>query len=247
MAEPEAIYTCPMHPEVRQQGPGACPFCGMALEPAIVTLDEGPNLELIDMTRRFWIAAALGLPVMVVRDGGDDRSGRGSRARSMCALADWIQLALATPVVLWAGWPFFTRAWDSIVNRSPNMFTLIGVGVGAAYGYSVAATVAPGLFPDGFRMHGRVEPYFDTAVVITALVLLGQVLEIRAREPHVGGAQGTARARAEDRAQGARADGERRCRSPTSTSAISCACVPANACRWTASSSRDARPWTSRW
>ena len=180
MAELDAIYTCPMHPDVRQQGPGACPFCGMALEPAMVTLDEGPNVELIDMTRRFWIAAALGLPVMAFAMAEMIAPDRIHAAIDL-RLADWIQLALATPVVLWTGWPFFTRAWDSLVNRSPNMFTLIGVGVGAAYGYSVAATVAPGMFPDGFRMHGRVEPYFDTAVVITALVLLGQVLEIRAR------------------------------------------------------------------
>src|SRR5687768_11655672 len=182
MAELDAIYTCPMHPEVRQKGPGACPFCGMALEPAMVTLDEGPNLELIDMTRRFWIAAALGLPVMAFAMAEMMAPTFAAAPLRWAGRAvDWIQLALATPVVLWAGWPFFTRAWDSIVNRSPNMFTLIGLGVGAAYAYSVAATVTPGVFPDGFRMHGRVEPYFDTAVVITALVLLGQVLEIRAR------------------------------------------------------------------
>jgi P-type Cu+ transporter len=180
MAELDAIYTCPMHPEVRQQGPGACPFCGMALEPAMVTLDEGPNVELIDMTRRFKVAAALGLPVMVFAMA-EMLVPSAVHGAVDVRLADWIQLALATPVVLWAGWPFFTRAWDSIVNRSPNMFTLIGVGVGAAYAYSVASTVFPGLFPEGFQMHGRVEPYFDTAVVVTALVLLGQVLEIRAR------------------------------------------------------------------
>ena len=180
MAELDAIYTCPMHPEVRQKGPGACPFCGMALEPAMVTLDDGPNVELIDMTRRFWIAAALGLPVMAFAMAEMIAPDRIHAAVDL-RVADWIQLALATPVVLWTGWPFFTRAWDSLVNRSPNMFTLIGIGVGAAYAYSVAATVAPGIFPDGFKMHGRVEPYFDTAVVITALVLLGQVLEIRAR------------------------------------------------------------------
>jgi Cu+-exporting ATPase len=176
----DAVYTCPMHPEVRQKGPGACPICGMALEPAMVTLDEGPNVELIDMTRRFKVAAALGLPVMVFAMAemfAPDAVHRAVDPR----IADWIQLVLATPVVLWAGWPFFTRAWDSLLNRSPNMFTLIGTGVGAAYAYSVVATVAPDLFPEGFRMHGRVEPYFDTAVVVTALVLLGQVLEIRAR------------------------------------------------------------------
>jgi Cu+-exporting ATPase len=180
MGDPEAIYTCPMHPDVRQKGPGACPFCGMALEPAMVTLDEGPNPELIDMTRRFWIAAGLGLPIMLVAMSGMIAPG-ALHARIDLQVVNWLQLALATPVVLWAGWPFFTRAWDSLVNRSPNMFTLIGVGVGAAYLYSVAATAAPQLFPAGFRMHGVVEPYFDTAVVVTALVLLGQVLEIRAR------------------------------------------------------------------
>ena len=180
MAELDAIYTCPMHPEVRQQGPGACPFCGMALEPAMVTLDEGPNVELIDMTRRFTLAAVLGVPVMVFAMAEMLFPAAVHRTIDP-RLADWIQLLLATPVVLWAGWPFFARAWDSLLNRSPNMFTLIGTGVGAAYAYSVAATAAPALFPEGFRMHGRVEPYFDTAVVVTALVLLGQVLEIRAR------------------------------------------------------------------
>lgn len=188
MGDPEAIYTCPMHPEVRQKGPGACPICGMALEPAVVTLDQGPNPELVDMTRRFWIAAALGFPVMAFAMT-EMLAGDAIHRAIDLRLADWIQLALASPVVLWAGWPFFTRAWDSLVNRSPNMFTLIGIGVGAAYLYSAVATIVPGVFPEGFRMHpstapgagGRVEPYFDTAVVITALVLLGQVLEIRAR------------------------------------------------------------------
>ena len=132
------------------------------------------------MTRRFWIAAALGFPIMAFAMAEMMAGDAVHRAIDL-RLANWIQLALATPVVLWAGWPFFTRAWDSLVNRSPNMFTLIGIGVGAAYVYSVAATIVPGVFPEGFRMHGRVEPYFDTAAVITALVLLGQVLEIRAR------------------------------------------------------------------
>ncbi|HYT73617.1 MAG TPA: HAD-IC family P-type ATPase, partial [Vicinamibacterales bacterium] len=176
----DAIYTCPMHPEVRQRGPGACPFCGMALEPAMVTLEEAPNTELIDMTRRFWIAAALALPVMAFAMVEMIAPGAAHRAIPPQAV-NWIQLLLATPVVLWAGAPFFVRAWDSLVHRSPNMFTLIGMGIGAAYVYSVAATAAPGIFPAGFRMRGRVEPYFDTAVVITVLVLLGQVLEIRAR------------------------------------------------------------------
>ena len=179
-ADLEAIYTCPMHPEVRQKGPGACPFCGMALEPAAVTLDEGPNPELVDMTRRLWLSIAFGFPVMAYAMARMIAPHAIDAAVPPHAVG-WIQLALATPVVLWAGSPFFVRAWQSLLMRSPNMFTLIGTGVGAAYGYSVVAVVAPGVFPAGFRMNGAVEPYFDTAVVITALVLVGQVLEIRAR------------------------------------------------------------------
>ena len=179
-AIPGAIYTCPMHPQIRQQGPGSCPLCGMALEPEMVSLEEGPNVELIDMTRRFWISAALSLPVFAFAMADMIVSGASHRLFAPAAV-NWIQLALATPVVFWAGWPFFERAWASLLNRSPNMFTLIALGVGAAYLYSAAATIVPGIFPAGFAMHGRVEPYFDTAVVITTLVLLGQVLEIRAR------------------------------------------------------------------
>jgi Cu+-exporting ATPase len=152
-------------------------MCGMALEPAMVTLDEGPNPELVDMSRRLRTAIALGLPVMAYAMW---TMVAGSHAASS-ALANWLQLVVATPVVCYAGAPFFVRAWQSITNRSPNMFTLIGIGVGAAFAYSVVATVAPQVFPAGFRMDGVVEPYFDTAVVITALVLLGQVLEIQAR------------------------------------------------------------------
>jgi len=177
---PGAIYTCPMHPEVRQIGPGSCPKCGMALEPERVTIEEGPNPELIDMTRRFWIAAAFGLPVMLFAMAEMLAPG-AAHALMAPSPASWIQLGLSIPVVLWAGFPLFERGWASVVHRSPNMFTLIALGVGAAFAYSVVATMAPGLFPEGFRMHGRVEPYFDTAVVVTALVLLGQVLELRAR------------------------------------------------------------------
>ena len=177
---PGAIYTCPMHPEVRQEGPGSCPICGMALEPERVTLDDGPNPELVDMTRRFRTAAGLGLPVMLYAMAEMIAPAFVHRLVPP-ALANWFQLALATPVVFWAGAPLFERGWASIVHRSPNMFTLIALGIGAAYLYSVVATIAPGFFPLGFRMHGRVEPYFDTAVVVTALVLLGQVLELRAR------------------------------------------------------------------
>ena len=173
-------YTCPMHPKIVKKEPSSCLICGMALEIRTVTLDETPNPELTDMTHRFWIAAVAGLPVFFLAIG---EMLLGSR---LVALIDrtpsnWIQLVFATPVVLWAGRPFFQRFWISILNRRPNMFTLIGLGVGAAYLYSIAATAAPQLFPTGFQMDGGVEPYFDTAVVIIVLVLLGQVLELRAR------------------------------------------------------------------
>ena len=177
--QPTVEYTCPMHPEIVQDGPGSCPSCGMALEPRTV-VPEAANPELDDMTRRFRWAALVGFPVFALAMGEMLLGERVTAAIDRTA-SNWVQLACATPVVWWAGWPFFARAWASVVNRSPNMFTLIALGVGAAYAYSTAATVAPGLFPDGFRMAGGVEPYFDTAVVIVALVLLGQVLEQRAR------------------------------------------------------------------
>ena len=173
------VYVCPMCPDVRETEPGPCPSCGMALQPLTVTLDEGPNLELIDMTRRFWIAAAIGFPVFALAMT-EMVAGAGGLPISR-TVSNWLQLACAAPVVVWAGRPFFERAWTSVVNRSPNMFTLIALGVGAAFIYSAVATIAPGAFPDGFRMNGGVEPYFDTAVVIVVLVLLGQVLELRAR------------------------------------------------------------------
>ncbi len=152
----------------------------MALEPRTVSLEDTPNPELADMTRRFRVSAMLGFPVFALAMA-DMVLGPGVGGRVDLRVTNWVGLVLATPVVLWGGWPFFVRAWASVVNRSPNMFTLIALGVGAAYVYSVAATVVPGWFPAGFRMHGVVEPYFDTAVVITVLVLLGQVLELRAR------------------------------------------------------------------
>ncbi len=173
-------YTCPMHPEIMRDAPGACPICGMALEPRTVTLDEPPNVELIDMTRRFIIGGLLALPVSLLAMG-DMMLGPGLGGRLDMRLTNWVGLLLGTPVVLWAGWPFFVRGWASIVNRHANMFTLIALGVGAAYLFSVAGTLAPAWFPDGFRMHGLVETYFDTAVVVVVLVLLGQVLELRAR------------------------------------------------------------------
>ena len=180
-----AIYTCPMHPQIRQPSPGNCPICGMALEPEIATLQEGPSAELVDMTRRFWVGLALALPVFVLEMGGHlvDLHMLLSQQSS-----NWLQLVLATPVVLWAGWPFFQRAWASLVNRSLNMFSLIAMGTGVAWAYSVVATVAPNLFPETLRSaEGAVAVYFEAAAVITVLVLLGQVLELRARE-QTGGA-----------------------------------------------------------
>jgi Cu+-exporting ATPase len=173
-------YTCPMHPQIVRDAPGNCPICGMALEPRTVTGEEGTSPELVNMTRRFWIGAALALPVFLVAMS-DLLPGRPLHFLDM-QLLNWVQLVLATPVVLWCGWPFFERAWASAIHRSPNMFTLIALGVGSAYTYSLIATVAPGIFPEGFQIAGgAVEPYFDTAAVITVLVLLGQVLELRAR------------------------------------------------------------------
>ncbi|MGY3530124.1 heavy metal translocating P-type ATPase [Bradyrhizobium embrapense] len=172
------IYTCPMHPEVRQVGPGSCPICGMALEPEQISLDDGPDPELIDMTRRFWIGLVLTLPVFVLEMG----SHLGLMDLVPMGWSNWISFVLATPVVLWAGAPFFVRGWQSVTTRNLNMFTLIAMGTGVAYVYSVVATLAPQLFPPAFRdMHGAVAVYFEAAAVITVLVLLGQVLELRAR------------------------------------------------------------------
>jgi heavy metal translocating P-type ATPase len=178
------IYTCPMDPQIRQVGPGVCPICGMALEPEIATADSGPNPELIDMTRRFWIGLALALPVFMLEMGGhliDLHQWLGQQT------SNWIQLVLATPVVLWAGWPFFERGWASIKTRNLNMFTLIAIGTGVAWLYSIVGTIWPGLFPASMRGHdGSVAIYFEAAAVITVLVLLGQVLELRAREQTSG-------------------------------------------------------------
>ena len=172
------VWTCPMHPEIRRNGPGQCPICGMALEPLEPMLDEGPNPELIDMNRRFWVSAALSLPLVILTFGAELLGWEPIPMRQSM----WVQLALATPVVLWGGWPFFERFWASLKSRHLNMFTLIGLGVGVAYGYSVIAAVAPQIFPTSLRtMGGLVPVYFEAAAVITTLVLLGQVLELRAR------------------------------------------------------------------
>jgi Cu+-exporting ATPase len=174
------IYTCPMHPKIRQVGPGFCPICGMALEPETASAQNGPSAELADMTRRFWIGLALAAPVFALEMGGHLA---GHAAWLSPQASNWIQLVLATPVVLWAGWPFFVRGWASLKARSLNMFTLIAMGIGVAWGYSMVAVLAPGLFPPAFRDEmGSVPVYFEAAAVITVLVLLGQVLELRARE-----------------------------------------------------------------
>jgi Cu+-exporting ATPase len=181
------IYTCPMHPQIRQVGPGNCPICGMTLEPVKATADVGENRELVDMTRRFWVGLALTLPVFILEMGGHIPA-LGLDDLVPPRISNWIQFALSTPVVLWAGWPFFERARASVVHRSLNMFSLIALGTGAAYLYSLFATFAPGMFPAGFReLGGTVAVYFEAAAVIPVLVLLGQVLELRARE-QTGGA-----------------------------------------------------------
>jgi Cu+-exporting ATPase len=178
------IYTCPMHPEVRRVGPGSCPKCGMALEPVEAAADEGPSPELVDMTRRFWVSLALTVPVFVLATAEMATPALAARLSPTARL--WTQLVLSAPVVLWGGWPFFVRGWQSIVVRSLNMFTLIGLGTGAAFAYSVFAVVFPDALPHGMRHAGAPPVYFEAAAVITALVLLGQVLELRARSATSG-------------------------------------------------------------
>ena len=179
-------YTCPMHPQIRLEGPGNCPICGMTLEPLVATAEDGPNLELKDMSRRFWVGLVLSVPVLFLEMGGHIPA-LGLHKLVSPRISSWIQLVLSTPVVLWAGWPFFQRGWASVVGRSLNMFSLIALGTGTAYLYSLVATLVPGLFPADFREMGAVPVYFESAAVITILVLLGQVLELRARA-QTGGA-----------------------------------------------------------
>ena len=174
-----------MHPEVRQDHPGACPICGMALEPEIATADSGPSAELLDMTRRFWIGLILTAPVFALEMGS--HLVPALHHVVPMALSTWLQFALATPVVLWAGWPFFARGWASLVSRHLNMFTLIAMGTGIAWIYSVVALAAPAWFPAAFKgPEGQVQVYFEAAAVIVVLVLLGQLLELRAREQTSG-------------------------------------------------------------
>jgi Cu+-exporting ATPase len=174
------IYTCPMHLQIRQVGPGFCPICGMALEPELVGAETQPNPELADMTRRFWIALVLALPVVALEMGGHIANLHALISQTR---ANWLQFIFATPVVLWAGWPFFVRGWHSLVTRNLNMFTLIAMGIGVAWLYSTVAILVPEVFPLAFRgPDGAVAIYFEAAAVITVLVLLGQVLELGARE-----------------------------------------------------------------
>ena len=183
-AEP-VIYTCPMHPQIRQPGPGNCPICGMTLEPEVMTAETGPSAELVDMQRRFWIGLVLTLPVLALEMGGHLAD---LHMLFRAQTSNWVQMVLATPVVLWAGWPFFHRGWQSLVSRNLNMFTLIAMGTGVAWVYSAVATLRPDIFPETVRSNeGAVAVYFEAAAVITVLVLLGQVLELRARE-QTGGA-----------------------------------------------------------
>ncbi len=172
---PDARYTCPMHPQIVRDEPGICPICGMALEPMLPSLDDDENPELADFRRRFWWTLPLSIVVLLLAMAGHRMPGLAADART------WLELVLSAPVVLWAGWPFFQRWAQSLRNRSPNMWTLIGTGVGAAFGYSLAATLVPGLFPEAFREHGRVGVYYEAAAIIVSLTLLGQVLELKAR------------------------------------------------------------------
>ena len=241
------IYTCPMHPQIRRDGPGSCPICGMALEPLTVTAEAPPNHELTDMTRRFWIGLVL---AAAGRRAGDGRAYPGARLTisSRPTSRPWCS-SCRHPVVLWAGWPFFERAWASVVNRSLNMFSLIALGTGAAYLYSLVATFLRRRFPAGFRgMDGTVAVYFEAAAVITVLVLLGQVLELRARE-QTGGAIRALLNLAPKTARRLRTPGAtRRSGWPASSRATGCGCVPVTACRWTARCSmaavRSMNPWS---
>jgi len=180
-AQTKTEYTCPMHPQIVRAEPGSCPICGMALEKRTITLEEETNPELVDMSRRFWVSLILTAPVFLIAMS-EVIPGKPLQKNLSPVALSWLQLILATPVVFWGGWPFFQRGWASIVSRSPNMFTLIALGTGAAYIYSLIATIAPGIFPESFQDDmGKIGTYFEAAAVITTLVLLGQVLELRAR------------------------------------------------------------------
>ena len=239
-------YTCPMHPEVVRDAPGSCPQCGMALEARTVALDD-ENPELADMTRRFRFAAALTLPVLGLAMGhmlpGNPMAEWISPRHRV-----WLEALFATPVCLWSAWPFFVRAGRSLVARSLNMFTLIGLGVGVSYGYSLVAAFLPGIFPDAFRdSHGNVGVYFEAATVIVTLILLGQVLELRAAAAPVPPSKPCSDWRPKRRGAFARTAPTRTCPSTPSRSATDCGCGPVRKCPSTAWCWTARAPWTSPW
>ena len=242
-APSSTIYTCPMHPQIRRNGPGNCPICGMALEPEVAAATDGPSAELVDMTRRFWVGLIPTVPVVALEMGGHLTN---LHMLLPAETSNWLQLVLATPVVLWAGWPFFERAWASLVGRSLNMFTLIAMGTGVAWAYSVVATIAPGLFPPAFRgTDGAVAIYFEAAAVISVLVLLGQVLELRAREQTGGAIRALLDLRRKPLAGSAPSARMRRLLSMQSASGIACVCGQARRSRLTAHCSKGAAQSTN--
>lgn len=237
-------YTCPMHPQIRQMGPGSCPICGMALEPVVATEAAGANPELRDMTRRFWIGTALAAPVFALEMGGHLIHLDHLIAPQ---LSNWIQLLLGTPVVLWAGWPFFVRAAASVKNRSLNMFSLIALGTGAAWLYSVVGTVAPHLFPEELRLaDGAVQIYFEAAAVITVLVLLGRCSNCERARRHRAPSRRCWGSLPRPRSGFAMTGRTRRSRSMPFRSQTCCVCARARRCRWTASSQRAKATSTNR-
>lgn len=233
------VYTCPMHPEIRQPNPGNCPKCGMTLEPVMPEAEEQDNPELADFQRRFWATLPLTVVVAVLAMAGH-RLGWFDMA-----VQSWIELALSVPIVLWAGWPFFVRAWQSVVHRSPNMWTLIGLGTGAAFVYSVAATVAPQAFPASFQSMGRVAVYFEAAAVIISLTLLGQVLELKARSQTSAAIRSLLGLAPRRRGGSAPTGGKRTFRWRMCTSATCCGFAQARRCRWTAWWWRARARWTN--
>ena len=224
------IYTCPMHPEIEQDHPGACPICGMTLEPKTIGAgDEEDQREIRSLSRKFWIALVLTIPVLIIAMG-HAIPGLHVDAIVPKQVGKWIEFGLTTPVVLWAGGFFFTRAWQSIVNRSLNMFTLIAVGVGAAYVYSVVAVIAPGIFPDSFRRHGEVDLYFEAAAVITTLVLLGQLIEAKARSRTGQAIKALLRSCGKNRASRSAMARKKRFRWTQFKKATCCVCGPGKRC-----------------
>ena len=227
-AHSKTVYTCPMHPEIQQDHPGSCPICGMTLEPKTVSAEPADDGELRDMTRRLWIGAALALPVFLLAMGHMVPS---APEWLMGDVSRWFQFGLATPVVLWAGWPFFARGGRSLVTRHLNMFTLIAIGVGTAFGYSAIAMLLPGAFPHAPGHHpGDVAIYFESAAMIVVLVLVGQVLELRARR-RTGAALRALLDLAPKTARLVTGNGEHEIRSKKSQPARSCVCGPAKKCR----------------